>query len=351
MIIWIIFLTVVFILLALDLGVFHKDPHAISTKEAAGWTALWVTLALSFSIVVYFAYERGWVANPEMLNGREAVLEYITGYLIEQSLSMDNIFVIAVIFAYFQIPKMYQHRVLFWGILGALVFRGIMIGVGVVLIQRFEWIIYFFGALLLYSSYKMLTQSEEHIEPNKNPVIKIVRRFFPVTSHFEGDRFFVQKGKVRAATPLFIALIVVETTDIMFAVDSIPAIFAVTRDPFLVFTSNIFAIMGLRSLYFVLAAVLDKFKYLKYSLVFILAFVGVKMLISHYVHIPSWVSLAVIVVSMLVGVAFSWSSFKEIRAVEKAEKTRRDTNGNKDKQNEATNQKKVPDIQRNTNPN
>ncbi len=320
MIIWIVFLTIVFLLLALDLGVFHKDPHAISTKEAASWTVLWVTLAFSFSIVVYFAYERGWVANPEGLAGREAVLEYITGYLIEQSLSMDNIFVIAVIFSYFQIPKQYQHRVLFWGILGALVFRGIMIGVGVVLIQRFEWIIYVFGALLLYSAYKMLTQNEEEIEPSKNPVIKVVRRFFPVTSHFEGDRFFVQKGKVKAATPLFIALMVVETTDIMFAVDSIPAIFAVTRDPFLVFTSNIFAIMGLRSLYFVLAAVLDKFKYLKYSLVFILAFVGVKMLISHYVHIPSWVSLSVIIVSMIVGIAFSWSSFQEMRAAEKAEK-------------------------------
>ncbi|MBK7872814.1 MAG: TerC family protein [Saprospiraceae bacterium] len=321
MVIWIAFLVLVFFLLALDLGVFHKNPHSVSTKEAMGWTILWVSLAFSFSIVVYFAYERGWVANPESLDGKEAVLEYITGYLIEQSLSMDNIFVIAVIFAYFQIPKAYQHRVLFWGILGALVFRGIMIGIGVVLIQKFEIIIYFFGVLLLYSAYKMLRHGDTEIEPNKNPVIRLFRRFMPVTGSFKGNRFFVKRGRLIAATPLFIALIVVETTDVMFAIDSIPAIFGVTRDPFIVFTSNIFAIMGLRSLYFVLAAVLDKFQYLKYSLVFILAFVGVKMLISHYVHIPSWVSLSVIVVSLTVGIAASWSSFKENRAIEKEKKS------------------------------
>lgn len=322
MILWIAFLTLVFLLLALDLGVFHKNPHSISTKEAAGWTALWISLAFSFSVIVYFAYENGWVANPESLDGKEAVLEYITGYLIEQSLSMDNIFVIAVIFTYFQIPKMYQHRILFWGILGALIFRGVMIGIGVVLIQKFEWVIYIFGALLLYSAYKMLTHGDAEIEPNKNPVIRLFRRFMPVTSQFEEDHFFVRRGRLWAATPLFIALIVVETTDIMFAVDSIPAIFAVTRDPFIVFTSNIFAIMGLRSLYFVLAAVLDKFKYLKYSLVFILAFVGLKMLASHYVYIPSWISLLVILISLLVGIAVSWSNFKETRKMEQDEKNK-----------------------------
>ncbi|MDX1941824.1 MAG: TerC family protein [Saprospiraceae bacterium] len=338
MVIWIAFLVLVFFLLALDLGVFHREAHSVSTKEAINWTILWVSLAFSFSVVVYFAYENGWVANPENLDGKEAVLEYITGYLIEQSLSMDNIFVIAIIFAYFQIPKAYQHRVLFWGILGALVFRGIMIGIGVVLIQRFEIIIYFFGALLLYSAYKMLRQGDMEIEPNKNPIIRMFRRFMPVTGSFKGNRFFVRRGKLIAATPLFIALIVVETTDVMFAIDSIPAIFGVTRDPFIVFTSNIFAIMGLRSLYFVLAAVLDKFQYLKYSLVFILAFVGVKMLISHYVHIPSWVSLSVIVLSLTIGIAASWSSFKENRALEKekqgdgqqqpAEKTKQNTGVN-----------------------
>ncbi len=318
MIIWIVFIILVFILLALDLGVFHKDPHAITTKEAFKWTGLWVSLALAFSIVVYFAYEQGWVANTEGLTGRTAVLEYLTGYLIEQSLSMDNIFVIAIIFAYFQIPKAYQHRVLFWGILGALVFRGIMIGVGAALIQRFQWTIYFFGVLLLYSAYKMLTSGDEPIEPNKNPVIKIVRRIFPVTRHFEGDRFFVRRRRILVATPLFIALMVVETTDIMFAIDSIPAIFAITRDPFIVFTSNIFAIMGLRSLYFVLASIIDKFKYLKYSLVFILAFVAVKMLISHYVHLPAWLSLVVIAISLLAGILFSWRSYMEERQAERA---------------------------------
>jgi len=318
MILWIVFLVLVFLLLALDLGVFHKNSHTISTKEAAGWTALWVTLAFSFSVVVYYAYELSWVANPEGLTGRGAVLEYITGYLIEQSLSMDNIFVIAIIFAYFKIPKLYQHRVLFWGILGALVFRGLMIGVGTVLIQRFEWIIYVFGALLLYSAYRMLFSKDEEIHPDQNPVIKLVRRFFPVTSDFHEDNFFIKQKGITYATPLFIALMVVETTDILFAVDSIPAIFAITRDPFLVFTSNIFAIMGLRSLYFVLASVLDKFKYLKYSLVFILGFVGVKMLISNYVHIASWVSLLVIVVSLALGIIVSWSSYKENKAAEKA---------------------------------
>lgn len=318
MILWIVFFIFVFILLALDLGVFHKNSRSISTREALAWTALWVTLALGFSVVVYYAYELGWVANPDGLRGRGAVLEYITGYLIEQSLSMDNIFVIALIFAYFKVPKLYQHRVLFWGILGALVFRGLMIGVGTVLIQRFEWIIYVFGALLLFSAYRMLFVEDEEIHPDQNPVIKLVRRFFPVTSDFQGTRFFVKQMGVTYTTPLFIALMVVETTDILFAVDSIPAIFAITRDPFIVFTSNIFAILGLRSLYFVLAAVLDKFKYLKYSLVFILGFVGVKMLLSAVVHIPSWVSLLVIIVALLIGVIVSWSNFRENRAAEKA---------------------------------
>ncbi len=317
MIIWIAFITLVIVLLALDLGFFHKSPHAVSTREALGWTTVWITISLAFSAVVYYIYENAWGANPEGLTGRQAVLEYLTGYLIEKSLSMDNIFVMAVIFAYFKIPRPYQHRVLFWGILGALVFRGIMIGVGVVLIQKFEWLIYFFGALLLYSAYKMLTSGHENIEPNKNPVILVIRRFFPVTSHLEGEQFFIKKRNVRAATPLFVALMVIETSDIMFAVDSIPAIFAVTRDPFLIFTSNIFAILGLRSMYFVLAAVLDKFLYLKYSLVFILAFVGVKMLISNYIHIPAWISLTVILVALTAGIVFSWSSYQAMRTAEK----------------------------------
>ncbi|MCB9292475.1 MAG: TerC family protein [Lewinellaceae bacterium] len=304
MAIWIGFFVLVFILLALDLGVFNKTPHAITTREAMGWTALWVTLSLIFSFFVFFAYRDNWVPNADELSGQAAVLKYLTGYLVEQSLSMDNIFVIAMIFAYFKVPRQYQHRVLFWGILGALFFRGLMIGLGVVLIKKFAWLTYVFGVFLLYSAYKMWT-ADEGVHPNKNPVIKWVKRFFPVTKNFEGERFFVRRRHILAATPLFIALLVVETTDVMFAFDSIPAIFAITTDPFLVFTSNIFAILGLRSLYFVLASVIDKFRYLQHALVFILAYVGVKMLLVHHVEIPEWLSLAVIALSLSVGVLAS----------------------------------------------
>ena len=306
MTLWIIFFGLVFLLLALDLGLFHREAHAISTREAFGWTGVWVSLSLLFSLVVYQAYERGWVANPQDMDGGEAVLVYLTGYLIEQTLSMDNIFVIAIIFSFFRVPQAYQHRVLFWGILGALVFRGLMIGIGVVLIQRFSWMIYVFGALLLYTAWRMhQSEGEEEVHPSRNPVVRAFRRFFPVTKGYYGEQFFIRRGKVRAATPLFIALIVVETTDIMFAFDSIPAIFAITTDPFIVFTSNIFAILGLRSLYFVLASVLDRFRYLRYSLTFILAFVGAKMLGSHFVHIPVWASLLVIALALLIGVVVS----------------------------------------------
>ncbi|WP_282784751.1 TerC family protein [Phaeodactylibacter xiamenensis] len=304
MFIWIGFITLVFFLLALDLGVFNRNPHAITTREALGWTTLWVSLSLLFSVFIYYAYGNGWIANPESLTARDAVLKYLTGYLVEQSLSMDNIFVIAMIFSYFSIPQKYQHRVLFWGILGALVFRGIMIFLGVVLIQKFAWLTYVFGVFLLYSAYKMWS-SHEAAHPNKNPVIKYVSRLIPVTKEFDGEHFFVKRKHITAATPLFVALMVVETTDVMFAFDSIPAIFAITTDPFLVFTSNIFAILGLRSLYFVLASVLDRFKYLQHALVFILAYVGVKMLLVHQVHIPEWVSLMVIFVSLGAGVLFS----------------------------------------------
>lgn len=304
MVIWIGFLILVFILLALDLGVFNKTPHSITAREAMGWTGLWVTLSLIFSIFVFFAYQNNWVPNADKLSGKAAVLKYLTGYLVEQSLSMDNIFVIAMIFAYFKVPRQYQHRVLFWGILGALFFRGVMIGLGVVLIKRFGWLTYVFGVFLLYSAYKMWT-THEGVHPNKNPVINWVKRFFPVIKNFEGEHFFVRRRHILAATPLFIALLVVETTDIMFAFDSIPAIFAITTDPFLVFTSNIFAILGLRSLYFVLASIIDKFRYLQHALVFILAYVGVKMLLVHHVEIPEWLSLAVIALSLGVGVLAS----------------------------------------------
>lgn len=304
MAIWIGFFILIFILLALDLGVFNKDPHAITAREALGWTGVWVSLSLLFSVFIFFTYREGWVPNEGGLSGQAAVLKYLTGYLVEQSLSMDNVFVIAMIFTYFKVPKQYQHRVLFWGILGALIFRGVMIGLGVVLIKRFAWITYIFGAFLLYSAYKMLV-TDEGVHPQKNPVIKWAKRYFPITKGFEEERFFVRRRHLWAATPLFITLLVVETTDIMFAFDSIPAIFAITTDPFLVFTSNIFAILGLRSLYFVLAAVIDKFRFLQYALVFILAYVGVKMLLVHHVDIPEWLSLAVIASSLSTGVLAS----------------------------------------------
>lgn len=309
MAVWIGFLGLIFSFLALDLGIFHKKNQEISTKDALFWTIVWISVALLFGIFIHHAYEEGWVHNPEQLNGREAVLLYVTGYLIEKSLSLDNIFVIALIFSYFQVPGPYQHRVLFWGILGALFFRGLMIGVGAVLIQQFEWMIYVFGALLMYSAHKMWRSDHEEINPNRNPMLRIIGKFYPVLKQFHGDRFFVRlpvkNRKIYAITPLFVALIVVETTDIVFAVDSIPAIFAVTTDPFLVFTSNIFAILGLRSLYFVLAALLEKFRYLKFSLIFILFFVGVKIMLSRVYHLPTVLSLGVIVLALAIGVMVS----------------------------------------------
>jgi len=284
-----------------------------------GWTFLWIFLSLLFSIFIFYAYNNNWLPNTDGLTGSKAVLKYLTGYLVEKSLSMDNIFVIAMIFAYFKVPRQYQHRVLFWGILGALIFRGLMIGLGVVLIKKFAWLTYVFGVFLLYSAYKMWT-TDEGIHPNKNPVIKWVKRFFPVTKQFEGEHFFVRRKHILAATPLFVALLVVETTDIMFAFDSIPAIFAITTDPFLVFTSNIFAILGLRSLYFVLASIIDKFRYLQHSLVFILAYVGVKMLLVHHVEIPEWLSLSVITLSLAAGIMASiWKKRREVPLIREAE--------------------------------
>ncbi len=309
MAIWTGFIVLIFAFLALDLGVFHRKNQEISTKDALLWTLFWIVMAMSFSGFVYFAYTEAWIANPEALSGEEAVILYVTGYLIEKSLSLDNIFVIALIFSYFMVPRQYQHRVLFWGILGALFFRGLMIGVGAVLIQRFEWMIYVFGGLLMYSAYKMWRSDDSDINPNRNPFLRVIGKYYPVLRQFKGERFFVRlpikNRKVWAVTPLFIALVVVETTDIVFAVDSIPAIFAITKDPFIVFTSNIFAILGLRSLYFVLASLLEKFRYLKYSLIFILFFVGVKILVSDLYHLPAVISLGVIVVVLAVGVAFS----------------------------------------------
>lgn len=308
-VVWAGFLGFVLTLLALDLGVFHRETRAIRSGEALAWAAFYVSLALGFNGLVYLLYENQWlgvgVSVGHPLDGRTAALQFLTGYLLEQSLSLDNVFVIALIFAYFRIPLAYQHRVLFWGILGALVMRGAMIGFGAALIARFDWVVYVFGGILIVTAARMLMAGDEEPEPEKNWLIKLARRLFPVTPELHGERFFVNAGGTRVATPLFLVLLMIESTDLLFAVDSIPAIFAVTQDPFLVFTSNVFAILGLRNLYFAIAPLLGRFKYLKQSLVFILAFVGVKMLLSHSYPIPTVVSLSMIVGILGVGVLAS----------------------------------------------
>jgi tellurite resistance protein TerC len=303
------FLVFVLILLALDLGVFNRKAHKVSTREALIWTGFCIILALLFNVAIYFIYQHQWLGMGQRpgatLGGRQAALDFFTGWLIEQSLSLDNIFVIALIFQYFQVPIVYQHRTLFWGILGALLMRGAMIGAGSALMHRFDWIIYVFGGLLIVTAVKMFRSQEEKLDPDSNPLVRLARRIYPVTSDFRGQEFFVELDGRQAITPLFLVLLVIESTDLLFAVDSIPAIFAVTKDPFIVFTSNVFAILNLRSLYFVLASALEKFRYLKPSLVFVLAFVGVKMLLSHHYPIPTEASLAIIVGILAVGVMAS----------------------------------------------
>lgn len=306
MTVWIIFLGFIFLFLALDLGVFNKTPHIISSKEAGMWTGIWVSLSFLFSGVIYWLYQNNYIANPDHYKPAVASMKYITGYLIELSLSVDNIFVIAVIFASFKIPQKYQHRVLFWGILGAIVFRGLMIFFGVMLINKFSWMTYLFGAFLIFTAVKMLFKGEEEeFNPKKSFVYRSLRKIMPVTSHTDREHFFVKRRHITAATPLFVALIVIEVMDMLFALDSVPAILAITSDPFLVFSSNIFAILGLRSMYFFLANMLEKFSYLEYSLIAILTFVGIKMLVVHYYKFPEWVSLGFIALSLAVGIAVS----------------------------------------------
>ena len=290
---WVGFVAFVLAMLALDLGVFHKEAHAVKPKEAGIWVAVWVTLALLFAAGLWW-YAGGTVA-----------LTFLTGYVIEEALSVDNIFVMVMIFQYFRVPPMYQHRVLFWGILGALVMRGLFIGLGAILIAKFSWLLYIFGALLVFTGVRMAFKQDEEFDAEHNPVVKLTRKFFPVTPKFHGKKFFTLENGKRVATPLFVALVLVEFTDLMFAVDSIPAIFAVTTDPFLVFTSNIFAIMGLRSMYFLLAAVVHRFHLLKYGLAVILVFIGVKMLIVNFYHIPVAVSLGIILGVLAVSVVAS----------------------------------------------
>jgi len=293
-ILWVSFNVFVLAMLVLDLGVFHRKAHVVSVREALVWTAVWITLAMIFNLLIYYYF------------GKDKALEFFTGYLIEKSLSVDNIFVIIIIFAYFQVPQAYQHKVLFWGILGALVMRIIFILVGVELIHRFHWLIYIFGAFLVITGIRMLTSGEIKIDPDKNPLIRFFRKFFPVTDNFEGDQFFVVKNGKRWITPLFLVVVIIETTDLIFAVDSIPAILAISEDAFIVYTSNVFAILGLRSLYFALAGIEKQFHYLKYALSAILIFVGVKMCIADWVKVPVEISLIIIAFVLMISVLMSF---------------------------------------------
>ena len=280
-------------MLSLDLGVFHRKAHVVRPKEAGTWVAVWFTLAMIFAGIIYF-----W-------HGSEPALLFITGYLIEQSLSVDNLFVIVMIFSYFSVPEKYQHRVLFWGILGALIMRGIFIGLGTYLIAQFSWIMYIFGAFLIFTGIRMAFEQDEEFDAEKNIVMRTARRFLRVTNQYDGQRFITVENGMRVATPLLLVLILVEFTDLVFAVDSIPAIFAVTTDPFLVYTSNVFAILGLRSMYFLLAGIVHKFVYLKYGLSVILTFVGVKMVIVDFYHVPILASLGVIILTLAVAIIAS----------------------------------------------
>ncbi len=305
MILWIVFIAVIIIALALDLGIFNRSAHEIKTKEAATWTLVWISVATLFSGIIYLAFQNQWIENPTRLTPHNAVLKYVTGYLIELSLSVDNIFIIALIFSTLSIPKKYQHEVLFYGVLGAIVFRALMIVLGVALINKFSWIIYVFGIFLIFTAIKMLLSHNKPSNPKDSKLYKWIKKVYPVTKTVYNDKFFIRKGGLKFATPLFVALIIIELTDVFFAIDSIPAILAITTDPFIVFSSNILAVMGLRSMFFLVVGMLDKFTYINYSLIIILAFVGVKMLLSHHVDIPDWLSLGVIVLSLSGGMLAS----------------------------------------------
>jgi tellurite resistance protein TerC len=300
---WIGFNLFVLALLALDLGVFHRRSHAVSLREAGIWSAVWVALALAFA------------AGLHALRGPDSGVQFLTGYLIEKSLSVDNLFVFALIFGYFAVPAAHQHRVLYWGILGALVLRAAFIFAGSALLAQFHWLVYLFGAFLILTGIRMALHRGEELHPERNPVLRLARRLLPVTAGYREARLFVREGGRRLATPLFLVLLMIESTDLVFAVDSIPAVFAVTRDPFLVYTSNVFAILGLRSLYFVLAGVIGKLQYLKLGLSAVLVFVGGKMTLADFYKIPSLVSLAVIAALLAAAVAASlWQGRRGERA-------------------------------------
>ncbi|MGV3589855.1 MAG: TerC family protein [Adhaeribacter sp.] len=290
---WIGFNVFVLLMLALDLGVFNRKAHVVSVKEALTWSGVWICLSLVFNGLIYYWF------------GESKAVEFLTGYVLEKTLSVDNIFVFVLIFKYFQIPSIYQHKILFWGILGALLMRVLFIFAGVALIEKFHWTIYIFGAFLIYTGYKMFSDQGKEIDPESNPVIKFFRKIMPVTNQLEGDKFFVkQAGKVYA-TPLFLVLVLIEATDLIFAVDSIPAILAITQDQFIVYTSNVFAILGLRSLYFALAHVIHRFVYLSTGLAVILVFVGFKMVMIDIFKIPTFISLIVIGLIITISIVFS----------------------------------------------
>lgn len=342
--VWAGFIGFVLLMLALDLGVFHREAHVVTLKEAFAWSAVWILMGLGFAVFVYFGYNQQWFGLGSVAdavdglanNGQSATIKYLTGYVVEKSLSVDNVFVIAMLFGFFGVPAVYQHRVLFWGILGALAMRGGMIAAGAALIARFHWILYLFGAFLIVTGIKMLLLKTGHVDPNQNIVVRLTRRLFPVTARFHGEHFVVRAGSPASyksevpgavpvrdevvenappgtvmLTPLALALIMVETTDLIFAVDSIPAIFAITSDPFLVFTSNVFAILGLRSLYFALAGMLDKFRYLKVSLALVLMLIGAKMMTAEW--LKRWLGrnfnfylLGSVLLILAAGIAVSW---------------------------------------------
>ena len=303
---WVVFNAFVVVMLVLDLGVFHRRSRVVRFREAVAWTFVWVSLAGLFALLVH-QFGHHMVPNPTRPNS-ELALDFVTGYLIEESLSMDNLFVFLLIFRYFRVDRLHQHAVLFWGILGALIMRAAFIVGGITLINRLHWIIYLFGAFLVYTGFRLFREEETKIHPEQNPVLKLFRRLVPVTQQYEGGKFFVKQGMRWVATPLAVVLIVVESTDVLFATDSIPAILAITRDPFIVYTSNVFAILGLRSLYFALAGMMEIFRFLHYGLAVILIFIGVKMLGSEYFQIPIGVALAavggVLVISVIASLLF-----------------------------------------------
>jgi TerC family integral membrane protein len=290
---WIGFTLFVLAMLTLDLGVFHRKSHIVSIKEAVTWSVIWISLAMLFNAGIYF------------FDGSESAVQFFTGYLIEKSLSIDNIFVFALLFTSFSVPAIYQHRVLFWGVLGALAMRGAMIALGAVLLETFHWIIYLFGAFLIFTAIRMAFHKGGEVHPERNPLLRLARRMFPVTHDYEHDHFVVRQAGQLLVTPLLLVLLVVETTDILFALDSIPAIFAITQDPFLVYTSNVFALFGLRSLYFVFAHAMGRFTYLKLALAVVLAFVGVKMILADIYHIPAALSLVVTALVLTAAIAAS----------------------------------------------